>query len=480
MRLITLILATVALIIAIVGISRNYVSNSYYYSYPSYATLPDTLVVQSTAPLIEYGGIDLGTPNPAHIQEDSLHRNMDTRETIYPAAVFRGSLAMLSGNLILDDASDLLIAGLDVSLRGQIALQREMQTQICILRNVSQSACPDSMYFSSNCSCVCSNPLYILNGATCVLDCNQHNFDASATVCNCNIPYTDYSGCHDISCPISTYFDTKQCNNYSTNVTISNPPACANRSKANECLSRGNWFTDVAFYRDVVTLRYGNSTWAFNCSLPFVSEWNPEYCSFQPGYPIILNTFDQWQDEISHRILLKSAPPPEFADIWIDTHLIGCIGISTAPNMAFRFVAAPTEFVDSSHKAFGSIYQIWSTDQIFCLLSRPLGADEQIMYASNCSGLVAIAANDPTLFTIPDSICGLFSIVDGDIQPFNSSFYIQWNNLTFSTVNDTINFAYPVPINVDVLVNTTVCRALDCFSEQPDTLCQQCILAHLG
>jgi len=481
MRLIcvlTLGVATAALIIAIIGISRNQIMNSYY-AYSS--TSVDTLAAQSIpAPLVEYGGIDLGTPNPTHILEDSLHRNMDTRETIYPAAIFRGSLAMLSGNLILDDASDVLIAGMDVSLRGQILLQREMQAQICILNNASLPSCGPSTYLSSNCSCICSNPLYKFINNTCVLDCNNQN--ANSSVCNCTPPYTAYSGCYDISCPIGSYLNTSTCISFNTSSTQSFPPACANRSRASECLSRGNWFTDVVFYRDVVILNYNNSRWAFNCSLPFISDWNPAYCSYQPGYPLILTTFDQWQDEIVHNILLSPLYPPKFVDIWIETPLIGCITSSPNPKLGFRFVAAPIDFVDSDNPAFGSVYQIWSTDQLFCLLSRPLGADEVIMFGANCSGPVAIAANDPNLFTIPDSICGLFTVVDGDIQPFNSPIYIDWNTITFSNnANSTsLNVAFPVPINVNTILNTTSCRALNCFLEQPDSRCTSCIQAHLG
>ncbi len=486
-RGLTLVIAATALILAIIGISRNYVSNSYY-SYPANSsTVTGILAVPPLpVPLVEYGGIDLQTSNPTHIREDSLHRNMDSRETIYPAAIFRGSLAMLSGNLILDDASDVLIAGMDASLRGQILMQREMQTQICTLRNSSLSACApvfglDSMYFSVNCTCVCTNPLYIPVDGTCVLDCNNHS--RNTTTCTCTAPYTDYSGCYDISCPINSFLvNASFCQPYNAVLEISRPPACANRSRASECLSRGNWFTDVTFFRDVVIL---NLTWAFNCSRPFISEWNPEYCSFQHGYPIILSTFDQWQDEIAHNILLSSDlnSAPEFADIWIyDTHLIGCIGISINPVASFRFVAAPTEFVNSDSPAYGSVYQIWSTDQVFCLLSRPLGKDEQIMYNSNCTGLVAIAANDPDLFTIPDSICGLFTIVDGNIQPFNSTNYINWANkqITFSNTASASNLVYPVPIGAIKLVNTTNCRALNCFSETPDPGCDPCIVAHTG
>lgn len=485
-RILALVVASVALILAIIGIARNSVSNSYYSYAASDPIVPDTLAVPLLpVPLVEYGGIDLGTSNPTHIQEDSLHKNMDTRETIYPAAVFRGSLAMLSGNLILDDASDVLLAGMDVSLRGQILMQREMQTQICTLRNFSMQACkpvsgPNAQYFSVNCTCVCTNPLYILSNGSCVLDCNNHSTNSS--FCNCTSPYTDYSGCHDISCPIGSFLNSDACTPF-LNISreISSPPACANRSRAQECLERGNWFTHVSFYRDIVTLYNDTSTWSFNCSI--LSEWNSEYCNFQIGYPIVLNTFDQWQDEIAHGILIAAGPPPSFVDIWIESHLIGCIGPSPNVQTEFRFVAAPTEFVNFDSPAFGSVYQIWSTDQVLCLLSRPLGEDEHIMYGSNCSGPVAIAANDPNLFTIPDSICGLFTIVDGEIQPFNSSKYIHWHTDPISFSDTYVvqnNTVYPVPIGYSQIINTTNCRALNCFSDAPVAACSPCILAHTG
>ena len=100
----TLLVASVALILAIVAYTTlrqstfyNNVNNTVWTPWAPQLGGAQTLPI-----FTQWGGIDSGIPNPAHRIDTGMH-NLDSAVTIYPAAVFHGSLSMQNGNLILDE-----------------------------------------------------------------------------------------------------------------------------------------------------------------------------------------------------------------------------------------------------------------------------------------------------------------------------------------------------------------------------------------
>ena len=433
-------------------------------------------VPEPEKPRVEWGGLDYSIPNPAHII-NPLQHNLDSATNIYAAAIFRGSLALQNGNMVLDRASDVILAGMDASLRGQIHSQWDMQRQICTLQNHLINCDFPIMHLDTNCSCRCIDPLFdaIVTGDTveCVRDCNGS--PATPTGCNCTPPYTAASSCYDVTCPVNTFITLNgTCEGYhNTNVT-SQPPPCADRLQALACPQRGNWneaavigsWVACAPIRvfDVIILQICAGTNTACCADPNINSWwsiycqplsTQAYCQFL-GTPNIL-TFDNWDDGIYHNILIKPTYPWQFAVTVFQSPLVACIA-SGQSGYASQTTFSLAENVNPQD--YGAIYRIWNGR--YCFLDRPLGADERVLYNTICQGVVAIAVNDPDLHT-DEYACGLFRVADSNIQPYNGRI-IDWTRMQFSTITSP---AFPTPMDFSARhvienVTTTVCRALWC------------------
>ena len=462
-----------------------------------------------------WGGIDLTIPNPAHIVEDNMLQNMDTVANLYPAAVFRGSLALQSSNLILDENSDLLVAGLDSSLRNQIYVQWNLQRQICRLMNTTWSDDCDytTMYASSNCTCVCINAADVFINNSCVINCHHGHSTMAGTKCVCAVPYTPTSNCAIIKCPIGTFLNptTQECDKYPvvTN-TPEHAPACVNRSRAIECLSRGNWVASTVvpgptvacepiFVNGVIMLRtcpgvnlsccqgLETSWWTINCT----RTPNDPYCSpLVQQHPLLLTTYDLWQDGIPHNIKITRHDDSVYSAtmLLVLTHVslrMACVdGIPPAveQTVSAHFWFTLADDVPTTDSAFGAVYRIWDRNMRMCLLSRIPGADEQVMYGVCPRGFVALAVHE---LDSDEQACGLFIISDGVIQVWAAdTVVVDWYKLALvdiGSVSPPASTQRPVPVDTDtsdVSVNTTMCRALDCTTVPVPETCDPCVRAH--
>jgi len=118
---------------------------------------------------------------------------------------------------------------------------------------------------------------------------------------------------------------------------------------------------------------------------------------------------------------------------------------------------------------YGAVYRIWNNG--YCWLDRPLGPDEQLMYKTGCTGLVAL--------TGPPAACGSFVVLDGNIQPYASALQINWANQSFGSsygnvwpLPATTSWPNPIPSH-----NTQACRTLDC-TNSANPMCAPCVYAH--
>lgn len=467
-------------------------------------------------PLTEWGGIDVTIPNPSHLHEGVANHNMDNLATIFPAAVFHGSLAMLSGNLVLDDASDIMLAGLDETFRSQLLIQWQMQHQICVLLNAYTVTCDNTtMHYTPACTCACINPMYIAIGSACVLDCHGHGSNATKR-CVCDPPYDADSNCAYMSCKRGeVLIDGPNCSTYTEPSAIP-APVCINRSLAGECLQRGNWgastVIDAAWIACAPRFRRGGaivvlsacagtnptccatatSWWSYNCT----GDTPDLFCvRLKQQYPLLLSTFDRWDDAIPHNIALNNGDlPPHILSMWFQgsTTLVACMGPSVPDALVDVHENVIFTLVDlgDADPAYGSAYRIWSTDFAYCMLDRPLGEDELVMYHTGCRGLVALAVYDTDLYA-DESACGTFRIVDGTIQPLEKTWTVRWANLTlipYTLLQE--NLAWPVPLSWTgniTDINTTGCRAHDCnltiVGGDFDAIaasCTPCVYSHTG
>ena len=449
-------------------------------------------------PLVEWGGIDNSIPNPAHIA-NPLQHNLDSATNIYAAAIFRGSLALLDGNVVLDRASDVILAGMDETLRGQIQRQWDMQHQICILLNRVINCDFNIMHLDTNCSCRCIDPLFDIvitgYGPICVRDCNGS--PVLPTGCNCTPPYTAASNCYDLTCPVNTFITLNgTCEAYhDTNVT-SCPPPCADRLQALACPQRGNWneaavigsWVACAPIRvfSTIILQICSGTDTTCCTDNNIKSWwsiycqplsTQAYCQFL-GTPNLL-TFDNWDDGIYHSILIKTGYPWEFAVTVFQSSLVACLGVGQL-GYASQTTFSLAKNVDPQD--YGSIYRIWNGP--YCFLDRPFGADERIMYNTICRGVVALAVNDPDLHT-DEYACGLFRVLDSEIQPYNNGLKIDWTQMLFLSTSSP---AIPTPMDFSgkhtvANVTTSACRALWCNVNvlglvSSRTECLPCLYSH--
>lgn len=453
-------------------------------------------------PLIEWGGLDYSIPNPAHLI-NHLQHNLDSATTIYAAAIFRGSLALQNGNVVLDRASDVILAGLDESLRSQIQSQWDMQRQICTLQNRQFDCDFNVMHLDINCLCRCIDPLFDIveypSGPACVRDCNGS--PVLPTGCNCTAPYTADSSCYDLTCPVNTIITLAgKCEAFHTTNFTTVPPPCVDRLQALQCPQRGNWNeatvisspTSPAWVAcapirifDVIILQMCggdnttccvtdnvNSWWSIRC-LPMSTD---AYCQFLGTANMI--TFDNWDDGIYHKILINTHYPWNFAFTVVQSPLVACVAIGQRgyPSQITFSLAENVKPQD-----YGAIYRVWNGP--YCFLDRPFGPDERVMYNTICTGVVALAVHDPDLKT-DEYACGLFRVAGSDIQPYNGR-KIDWARMLFSA---DASSAIPVPMDFSAKhtlanITTTTCRSLWCnanvlglVSSSPE--CQPCLYSH--
>lgn len=189
-----------------------------------------------SADIVEWGGIDTQVPAT---QTGYAGVSMDNVATIFPAAIFHGALAIDGGDLVLDKFSDVVVGGLNVTLREVIRGQRTLFAFMC------NKSCVTGQHVSHDCQCVCDEAGFIVGSSgVCILDCYGHGTE-SAGLCVCVGSYTEASQCRVISCVGGTYLLDGAC------VTPPIPPplavwACVNPETAPGCRERGNWLAGMA------------------------------------------------------------------------------------------------------------------------------------------------------------------------------------------------------------------------------------------
>ena len=175
----------------------------------------------------------------------------------------------------------------------------------------------------------------------------------------------------------------------------------------------------------------------------------------------------RWDDGIAHVILAGTTNGvPLITTLWLESaSVVMCVSVtpllvSVLSSVWFERMLAASETM------YGAVYRIWNNG--YCWLDRPLGDDELVMYKTGCTGLVALPG--------PPAACGLFVVLDGDIQPYASTFKINWTNRTFGARGGN---AWPLPASTPLPIpvyDTSICRLYDC--EVPSALCAPCIYAH--
>ena len=176
-------------------------------------------------------------------------------------------------------------------------------------------------------------------------------------------------------------------------------PACLNRSRASECLQRGNWAAATVIVgsrgpwvacapvfisglvvisactdTDVACCATPTAWWTINCTTAVLEP----YCRILAQQnPIMLTSFDQWEDGIPHNILVGTNDPPHLVTLaFTGSSIVSCLQSGPVGTGAvFVFTLA-----DITGPRFGSVYRIWSNNYEQCILDRPLGADEQVFF----------------------------------------------------------------------------------------------------
>lgn len=182
------------------------------------------------ADIIEWGGID-SPVNTARTTYGGV--SMDNAATIFPAAVFHGALSIDGGDLVLDSFSDVIVTGMNETLRELIRGQWKLFAFMC------NRSCPADQHVSMDCVCVCDVAGFAVKDTLCVFDCNGHG-QSTGLACTCDVPYTAASQCMFISCAEGTYLMGEVCRDVPPVVPESAWP-CMRPETAGQCPRRGNW-----------------------------------------------------------------------------------------------------------------------------------------------------------------------------------------------------------------------------------------------
>ena len=160
---------------------------------------------------------------------------------------------------------------------------------------------------------------------------------------------------------------------------------------------------------------------------------------------------------------------PLVTTLWLaSASAVMCVAVTPAASSAltriwFERVLAVNDTM------YGAVYRIWNSG--YCWLDRPLGQDEQIMYKTSCTGLVALAG--------PPAACGSFVVLDGTIQPYASALRINWAQQSFGGAYGEV---WPLPAstlwaNPIPYYDTHSCRTQDCVGSA-NPVCAPCIYVH--
>ena len=186
------------------------------------------------ADIIEWGGID----TPVQTMRASYGGvSMDNAVTIFPAAVFHGALAIDGGDLVLDPFSDVVVTGMNATLREVIRGQWVLFAYMCNL-----SCDQPDQHVSRDCVCACDAEGFVVSDeGECVLDCHGHGHSVP---CVCDAPYTAASQCALIACAAGTYLLGGVC------IPVTAPAAaavwsCVKPETAAQCPQRGNWLASM-------------------------------------------------------------------------------------------------------------------------------------------------------------------------------------------------------------------------------------------